>query len=183
MGRFDAVPVAVPIGPCECPGAPHEQDEVYLRPRLGYAAGADASVAAAAYVGKAIDANDLAKAIVPIYIRGGAVGWNLVDDDGEAVPFDAEVLLSDWDVAVIVGDQADNLYSEVITRPLVKAASQSSPLTPTAASTSRRKRSTGSPRKRSKPSSTSTTRTDGIVTISPSPESDSKSSPNSVTAA
>lgn len=177
MGRFDSAPVTVPIGPCECPGTPHEQDEVYLRPRLGYQAGADASVAFVECSGIGGDRNALAKLIVPIYVRGGAVGWNLLDADGEPLSFDPERILDDWNTAVLVGEKADSLYSEAVVDPLVRMASPSSRATPTKPSTSARKRSSRSNPKPSSRSSSSTTTTDGIVTISPSSDGDSRRSP------
>lgn len=178
MGRFDTAPVTVPIGPCECPGSPHDQDEVYLRPRLGYEAGTEAAGAmqlAAAADGQ-VDTNRLARLIVPVYIRAGAVGWNLLDADGEPVPFDAETILTDWDTALIVGEQADDLYSERIFGPLAAMASSSSQAGRTSGSTSATRRSSRSSRKPSSRSSTTTTRTADIVTISPPHGTASRSS-------
>jgi hypothetical protein len=186
VGRFDGAPVTVPIGPCECPGSPHDQDEVYLRPRLGYEAGVDAALAMQTAFAEQMDSNRLARRIVPVYIRGGAIGWNLLDADGSPLPFDPEIILSDWETALLVGDKADDIYSEAVIRPLVRPTSGSSPSTPTTSSTSAPPNPPGSaipgngcsqkPRRRSKPSSTSTSRTAGIVQISRSPESDSSSS-------
>lgn len=186
MGRFDRAPVTVPIGPCECPGSPHDQDEVYLRPRIGYEAGVDAAMAMQTAFAEQMDSNQLARRIVPVYVRGGAIGWNLLDADGSPLPFDPEIILSDWETALLVGDKADDIYSEAVIRPLVQSTPGSSPSTPTTSSTSAPPSRPASvtpasgrsakPRKRSRPSSTSTSRTAGIVQISRSPGSDSSSS-------
>ena len=174
MARFDTgEPVAVAIGQCDCPGSPHpDGDVVYLRPRLDYAGGSEAIAVMQAASGSV---EELARALVPVYIRHGATGWNLLDADGFDVPFDVEVLLSDWNVAYEVGEAADTLYSEAVLRPLLQRASSSSPPTPINGSTSRKRGGRASRPKPSLPSSTGTSAMGSIVTTGNWPASASSS--------
>jgi hypothetical protein len=174
VGRFDpGEPVAVAIGGCACPSTPHaDGDVVYLRPRLDYAGGSEAISTMQAASGSV---EDLARSLVPVYIRHGAIGWNLVDDDGAPVPFDVEALLSDWTVAYEVGEAADTLYSEAVLSPLLQRASSSSPPTPINGSTSRKRGGRASRPKPSLPSSTGTSAMGSIVTTGNWPASASSS--------
>ena len=63
------------LGPCECPGKPHDEDWMDLRTELG------AEDALALSQGNSIDA--LAVLVV---------GWNLLDHDGSSAPVDRDHL-------------------------------------------------------------------------------------------
>ncbi len=119
---------------CACPGTPHEDgDVVYLRPTLGIEGGLEAEA-------------DLLEAIqqFPIpermskreedaattargrflrpkwfvtFLRHGAVGWNLVDAEGDDVPFDVERLVADYSLARMPGDKAADLYGPAVLAP------------------------------------------------------------------
>ena len=65
------------------------------------------------------------------FVRYGAVAWNFLQlgEDGkpEEVPFDPEVLVSDYTLSRLIAEQANALYSEAVMRPLFEAASAVSP--------------------------------------------------------
>lgn len=63
---------------------------------------------------------------VPVFIRGGAVGWNFLDDDG-LIPFDVDVLLADYSLGRPVADAASELYQDALMRPLVERLAKLSP--------------------------------------------------------
>ena len=69
----------VPLGPCDCPGSPHEQDVAYLRDRLS-------GQEVAEY---ATTTNETAAAVTAKYV----LGWNLLGPGGEAVAVTADSLL------------------------------------------------------------------------------------------
>ncbi len=149
MSRFsDRVPVTVPIGPCGCPGTPHEQDEVYLRPTISLDGG---MAAQAAIMRHGADAEALAKAWTPLFLRDGVTGWNLVDADGNPEPLDLDGLLTDFDAVRPVADKAAELYADSVLRPLLAASKQTSPDGRGARSTSAPRTSTRSRRKPSSP--------------------------------
>lgn len=178
MSRFgDGEPVVVRIGECACPGTPHADDEVYLRPKLDYAGGA---AALAAMVGPV---ETLSSRLVPVYIEHGVLGWNLVGDDGLPLAYEPDLILGDWEIAYEVGDRADDLYSQRVLAPLIQRASNSSP--PTSDNEPTRANRTGSPTrpKPSKPSSISTIPTDATETTSDSPAGASRPSRSSRSAA
>lgn len=141
MSRFPADRVTVALaGGCQCPGQPHAQDEVYLLPRLSWEGGSAAEAVIAAALGRG-DAEAVARPLVRAYLEHQVAGWNLAGPDGAPLPYDVELLLSDWSIARAVGEAADELYSEALLAPLVASASKSSPAGPTGASTSARTRS------------------------------------------
>lgn len=67
------------LGPCDCPGHPHEQDEAYIRDRLS-------GQEVAEY---ASTTNETAAATTAKYV----LGWNLLGPKGEAVAVTPESLL------------------------------------------------------------------------------------------
>lgn len=148
-GWFGGERVTVPLPACRCPGTPHERDEVYLLPALTFDGGAaaDTAVRRAPVTETGLDVDRLTKDLCRAYLTHQVAGWNLVDADGRPVPYSASLLLSNWEVARIVGDAADELYSEGLLAPLVAAVSTSSPAGPTGPSTSPRTRSASRPRK------------------------------------
>ena len=88
------------------------------------------------------------------FVEFGAVGWNLLDASGEPRPFDAQVILEDWGFARTVAEAANDLYSESVMAPFLKAWGSKSHNGQTATSTSPRR---ASKRRSARPSSPVTT--------------------------
>jgi hypothetical protein len=166
--------IAVRIGECQCPGAPHaEGDIVSLRPILDLRGGFRVKrrlieLNQAAYGEQNTDMAELEIHLAEVYLTEGIAEWNLVDEDGVARPLTDEnlaaFLFSDYSRAEAAADKADDLYRPAVLDPLVTRALNSLPDTQTSGSTSPtngvgRKRPT-----RSKRSSTTTTLTDDTAT-------------------
>lgn len=136
-----------------------------------------------------IETEEFLAKLTEAYMRFGIVEWTLVDAAGKAIPVTPanveRYLFSDITAAMVVGDEADGLYSRAILAPLLKRASNSSPATLTPDSTSQPTGSQPTPDEPmpSKPSSTSTTPTDDTETTSESPGIGSSSSPSLVSVA
>lgn len=73
------------------------------------------------------------------FIRHGAIGWNLHDEDGTALPFSVDELLADYNLSRVVADEAANLYTDSVLRPLRIAPPAKSPSGRTSGSTSPRR--------------------------------------------
>jgi len=100
---------------CACPGTPHEEgDTVSLLAKLSLSGGLAAQADIIAAAG---DGSTLAQRWLVTYVRHGAVGWNLTDENGP-VPFDVDAVLADYAFALPVADRADDLYSAAIIDPL-----------------------------------------------------------------
>jgi hypothetical protein len=180
--------------PCLCPpkatGEPrHDHDTVTLRAKLDFH-----GVTAASYAVQILkfedpeaSAAEVLATLTEHYMLMGIESWSLVDIKGKPVevtkPAIRELLLTNIDAASKVGDAADEMYAAAVMLPLLQRASTSSPRTPEAPSTSAPTALSDKRPKPSKRSSTSTTRTAATVTTSASPAGDSRSSPNSATAA
>jgi hypothetical protein len=99
---------------------------------------------------------DVLAALTETYLLVGIESWSLVDAKGEPIEVTKaairEHLFSRLDIAMEVGDVADELYFLAVIAPLAARASKSSPLTPTDGSTSATTPSS-SPQKPSRPSS------------------------------
>ncbi len=165
--------VAVNIGECRCPDAPHaDGDVVYLRPKLGLAAGV-------AVQQTVIDLADVRSApeitglLSEAYLRYGVADWNLVDAAGKPLDLTPDSLreqvLDDFERATPAADKADELYMQATIGPLLPKAPSSLPTTPISVSTSATNGHTPKPRKRSRRSSTTTTQTGVTETITSSP--------------
>jgi hypothetical protein len=153
--------VAVPIGPCQCSGTPHEDgDVVELRERLGLAQGVQVQTVIVAARQQEQPVEVITGLLSEAYIRVGVSGWNLTDEQGKPLPVTRQTiedrLLSDFSIGSIVSDRADTLYAETVVTPLVQAAANSSPTTTTNGSTSARNGGSRKPRTRSKQSSITT---------------------------
>ena len=158
----ELVPVSVE---CQCPGTPHaDGDLVYLRPKLGLAAGIELqSIMQAALQSETRPtAGEVQGQLVEAYLLHGIADWTLAVDE-VAVPVTRETitehLLSDFARAEPVADKADDLYYGPVLAPLVNRVQSFSRATSTSEPTSAPKNGSPKPRKRSKPSSTSTTPT------------------------
>ena len=159
-------------------------DTVTLRERLDFRAALTARNTLVMVKQEDPDAGpaEMLAALTETYLLVGITGWTLVDAKHQPVEVSKatirELLLSNPDVAMVVGDAADELYSAAVIGPLVARASNSSPPTQTAASTSATKRSSPTSRKPSPPSSITTIPMDATATTSSSPVGDSSSSPS-----
>lgn len=124
MSRFDRLPdVPVVIGPCECPGEPHDDgDVVYLSPVLSAPGGMAAQGAIEAADGGR-DLVRLQELLWRVYRDHGITSWNLVDEDGEPVPLTSENLeqaLPFGKGGRLVADKADDLYAQDVLTPFVE---------------------------------------------------------------
>lgn len=115
--------VSVRVSECRCDGTPHpDGDVVYLFPTLTF----DGGAAATAALRESVGTPDLDRVLGRSYLQHQVAGWNVVDDEGRAVPFALDALLNDWNLGRIVAERADELYSEDLLRPLVASVSTSS---------------------------------------------------------
>lgn len=149
-------PVEVRVRDCACPNTPHpDGDVVFLAPKLSLAGGLAASADISTALG---NGTMLAELWLVTFVKHGAIGWNLLDEDGDPVPFDVRVLLDDYDLAMPVAEKADELYGDTVARPFLTRLKAISRRGPTAPSTSPTEPSTTKPRKRSSPATTAGSR-------------------------
>lgn len=149
-------PVAVRVRGCECPGTPHaDGDFVYLAPKLSLVGGLAASADISTALG---NGTMLAELWLVTFVKHGAIGWNLVDEDGDPVPFDVQALLDDYDLALPVAEKADELYGDTVARPFLSRLRAISRRGQTERSTSPTPPSTTKPRKRSSRATTAATK-------------------------
>lgn len=119
--------VPVRVRDCACPDTPHaEGDIVYLAPKVSLDLGIAATQAISDANG---DPNTLTRLWLALFVRYGAKAANFLD------PFDPEALLEDFELASPVAEAANDLYAEVLLRPLGMSLSKSSPGGPTTGST------------------------------------------------
>ena len=143
----------------DCPTGMHngEGDWVLLAPTLslegGLAAEQDlrevAGIASESARGEALQRRWLIT-----FVRYGAKGWNLHDDEDQDLDFDAEAVLEDYGIAQPVANKAADLYTDAVLRPFLNRLAARSPTGRTSSTTSARPRRT---RKPSAPSSPATT--------------------------
>lgn len=158
--------VTVSCRECSCPGTPgtfHEMDEVYLLEtpglRLGLAAQLKIQSSLTNAAGVIADPDPLVLDLSEIFVQHGAVGWNLVTEDGLPQPFSPAAVLADMSLGLPVSDRASDLYMEKVTAPLVKKLASLSPIGRTSGSKSRTKASTRSrPARSSRPASAASLR-------------------------
>lgn len=162
--------------PCVCPpkadGTPrHDSDEVTLHERLSFRT----ALAVRNVIRLREDdegTEEILAALTEQYLIHGIASWTLQDARGKPVEVNRASIATFLEEhpleAFVVGDEADDLYSEAVVLPLLGRASTSSPPLPTNGSTSAQTASPTKPRKPSRPSSTSTSRMDATGTT-PSP--------------
>lgn len=149
-----AEPIQVKVR--DCPTGLHngEGDWVLLAPTLsldgGLTAEGDLRIVTAQVDDPTERGMTLQRKWAITFVRFGAKGWNLHDDDGTALPFDIDALLDDYGLARIVADKAADLYTEAVLRPFQTLLAARSPTGRTKATTSPRP---GRTRKSSGPSS------------------------------
>lgn len=143
----------VRIRDCGCPGAPHpDGDFVTMRDHLDLEGGLAVEAALIGLLAEGDPTTIEAKVpptIGPLYVKHGAVGWNLVAEGGQPVPFDVGRLLDDYGLSRPLWDPADDLYSAEVLRPLGVAIQKSSPNGRTDVSTSANRASRRKRRQRS----------------------------------
>lgn len=123
---------------CACPGTPHPAgDTVTFREKLSFNANAAALLA--------VSQNGQAQDALEVFLTEGLLAWNLIDEEGEAVPLSKAALLAlDFTDQYAIANQGDSLYADTVLSPLVRKIARSSGTGPT----------TGSPRRTKKPSRT-----------------------------
>lgn len=126
MSRFadpSATAVLVLPGGCQCPGSPHDADEWVYRTELG-----DSEQKRAAMAGFTLgsDAVDWIAAQDALIVVAG-VRWNLLDDDGDPVPFTLNaVRLLDMATRDAMAEAVDDAVSAT-QKPLPNASAARSP--------------------------------------------------------
>ena len=154
-------------------------DTVTLRPRLDFRAGLAArnEVIILKQEDEQASTADILAVLTETYLVSGIVSWSLVDAKGKVLPVTRASIRAFLDdhpqEAMVVGDEADGLYSQAVIAPLVKRAQASSPPTPITGSTSATNGSSPERPKPSKRSSISTTPTGGTAMMSASRAGDS----------
>ena len=185
------VAIACPCPPLADGGRRHESDEVTLRERLGFVEASAVrngiSLRRAEMDVEDLETAEILAVLTEGYILYGVSSWTLQDEAGKPLPVNRatirEHLLSNWEVASVLADAADEVYGPAVMLPLLVRASTSSRPSPTEESTSASRPSGMPARKPSKPSSISTIPTADTATITSSPDGDSRSSPSSSSAA
>lgn len=136
-------PTRVNVGPCRCPGAPHEPDDwVELWPEATIPIGT--AVLAIVREG-GTDAAIIQGRLARVYILLGIRSWSFVDEDRKPIPVAPGRV--DWEATIDtllpwtkggmeLADAADALYSDDILRPLTSRQSTRSPGGQTVGSTS-----------------------------------------------
>lgn len=182
---------------CICPETggkkPHETDTVTLpdvldfRRMLTVRQAIRFTVDAAREAGDPLSVPELVAVMAESYLLTCIDRWTCVDADGKPIPVTkatvkALLLEGDYEAAEIVGNVADDLYSDKAVLPLMERASGSLPPTPTPGPTSAPTNGSkpAARRKGSKRSSTTTSRTVGTGTMGPSLVGVSSSSLSSV---
>lgn len=123
-----------------------------------------------------VSTGEIMATLTETYLLLGIESWSVLalDEKGKVKPLEVskaairEVLLTNQEAAMTVGDEADTLYSEAVIAPLVARALNSSPSTSTNGSTSATNGSAPRTPKPSKRSSTTTTPTDATARTSSS---------------
>lgn len=125
---------------CACPGTPHPNgDTVTFRDQLSFAANASAVGMIFSGEGTPMSINAWS-----VYLFEGPTAWNLLDEDGEAVPLDRAALEAlPFEDQYEIADKGDDVYGATVLAPLVRRMKASSKDGPTPKPTSRR--SSGSP--------------------------------------
>lgn len=122
---------------CACPDTPHaeEGDGVYLPPTLP----AQAGIAAEMVIGSTRDDAEVTQRWLVAFVRYAPTGWNVVDAAGKTLPYDADLLVSDWTLARPVAIRAGELYADAVMAPFLQGPPRRSPTGRTRATTSRRR--------------------------------------------
>lgn len=161
LDRPDLVPVQ--LGFCPCEGKPHEDgDVVSLWPELSMAGGlaAQGAIVAAFDDDGTLNQLRLQEYLAVVWIRHGVAAWTFLDDNGQPIPITPENVaraLPYGKGGRLVADQADSLYAEAVTTPLVESLSALSKRGSTTSTRSATSPNRASRRTRQRRSSTATT--------------------------
>lgn len=179
--------------PCPCPekdGEPrHAEDTVKLRDRLDFRGGVTIRKALGILYTEDPDAGmaDVLAVLAEQYLLLGVESWTLVDDKGDPVPADKPAIRAFMDahaeLAMDLGNKADDLYHEQVLLPLLTRGLTSLPDTPTDESTSATDGTSPDPQTPSRPSLISTSQTVDTETTTTSPDGAYSSSQSSTSAA
>ena len=92
----------IPVGPCDCPGTPHEADEAVIRERLGYGS--------LLHIGSA-PTEEEAKVLL---LMQALVSWNFLGADGKPVPVARESIEAlEAATARTISEAVDDVVSEM----------------------------------------------------------------------
>lgn len=121
-------PVEVNVGECRCPGAPHTQDLVWLKPQVDVPMTMAFNVTWTGIEGDALNLPewqaDMQAALAGVYLRHSIQAWSFVDEKGDGVPIKPSTiaaLLPAQNGGLIVVEAADALYQRDLVDPLLKA--------------------------------------------------------------
>jgi len=110
-------PVRVSLGACECPDKPHEEDEAFIRARLR----TEDAMSVLTVIGEGDpDIASMGRQLGRIFIAGGLLSWNILDDDGDEIPI-SEALgdALDWQSTMLpIANAAADLYTPQVLHPL-----------------------------------------------------------------
>lgn len=138
----------VRVADCGCPGTPHEGHNVFVRSTISLEGGIAAEeamlkVAVTDFAEEALRTRALTYAWAPVFVRAGAVDWDLCDENGDPRPFDLEEVLADYSMARLVADKCGELgYGEAVMAPFQTQQAKPSRTGRTRATTSRRQQPT-----------------------------------------
>ena len=180
---------------CVCPpkadGSPrHDHDEITLKEKLDFRSSIalrNALALASNENDGELDFADILAILTERFIRYGIESWTVVDAKNQPMPVSqkaiTDLILTDIDLATLIGDEADERYRAAALLPLIERGQTSSRSTQTTASTSPTTPSSTKPRTRSSRSSITSIPTAATETTSSSLDGDSSLSPKSVSAA
>ena len=138
----------VRVRDCSCPDTPHEGHFVYISPTLSFAGGvlANQQALSQAVAVQRGETNQLQALWLETFVRYGAKDWDLCDEQGIPIPFDVELLLADYSLALPVAEKANDLgYGDAAMAPFLRTQVKPSRNGRTPATTSARRRRTPSP--------------------------------------
>ena len=132
--------VPVLIGACLCPGAPHEDgDFVYLRAKLGLAAGVVIQRLMIEANQKRADSLEITGKLAEAYLTHGVESWTLHNEQGP-IPVTpesiAEHLLNDFERFFFDDEETNEIYTGPVLSPLVNRVAALSSSTSSNGSTS-----------------------------------------------
>jgi hypothetical protein len=139
----------VRVRDCSCPNKPHEDgDIVYVSPTLPMRGGLVANrqaIARATEVASGKSSN-LEDDWLETFVRYGSLAWNLLDAQGDSVPFDVELILADYSMARLIAEKANDLgYGDAVMAPFLRTPAKPSRNGRTPGTTSARRRRTPTP--------------------------------------
>ncbi len=175
---------------CLCPNKGHDEETIFLRDKLDFHQATTITKAIGFIETEDPDTRpaEVLATLSEFYVLMGIERWTILDERRKPLPVSHSAIrahvLSDFEVASAVVEEADELYKQQILLPLLRKAASSSRPSPTGEKTSPKQR--GERQKRPRPlkqSSISTTQTVDTGTTSSSLGGVSSFSPSSESAA